>query len=107
MKVVNNVQIKPVCIEIEYSSSILLIHFVWLLKKWWCNADEKRYIEAYQTLVRLIETPHIDNMKILKAFIYNKDDQLPLYDGSAKRRVRLLTTDTFSITFLAKYTDSS
>lgn len=38
-------------------------------------------------LVRLFETPHIDNMKILRALIYSKDDQLPLYDGTSKKRV--------------------
>ena len=37
----------------------------------------------------LFEAFHIDNMKILKALIYAKDDQLPLYDGSAMKRVRL------------------
>ncbi|KAK1560781.1 hypothetical protein Q3G72_030856 [Acer saccharum] len=49
--------------------------------------DEKRHIEAYQALVRLMETPHIDNMKVLRALIYAKDDQLPLIVGSAERRV--------------------
>lgn len=49
-------------------------------------ANEKRHIEAYQALVRLFETIHIDNMKILKALIYSKDD-LPLVDGLSKKRV--------------------
>ncbi|XXG49464.1 hypothetical protein AAC387_Pa02g3643 [Persea americana] len=50
------------------------------------HIDEKRHIEAYQALVRLFETIHIDNMKILKALIYSKDD-LPLVDGLSKKRV--------------------
>ncbi|XVF85094.1 hypothetical protein PTKIN_Ptkin17bG0090500 [Pterospermum kingtungense] len=50
------------------------------------HVDEKRQIEAYQTLVRLFETTHIDNMKILKALIYAKDDLAPLFDGMTKRR---------------------
>ncbi|XP_059657798.1 protein SIEVE ELEMENT OCCLUSION B-like [Cornus florida] len=56
-----------------------------------CNQyiDEKRYIEAFQTLVHLFETPHIDNMKILKVLIYAKDDQFPLFDGSTKRKVSI------------------
>jgi hypothetical protein len=29
-------------------------------------------------------------MKILKALIYAKEDQLPLFDGSTKKRVNLL-----------------
>ncbi|ONK77637.1 uncharacterized protein A4U43_C02F8890 [Asparagus officinalis] len=47
---------------------------------------ERRHIEAYDTLVRLFETLHLDNMKILKAMIHSKDD-LPLIDGQTKRRV--------------------
>ncbi|XP_057495807.1 protein SIEVE ELEMENT OCCLUSION B-like [Actinidia eriantha] len=55
------------------------------------HIDEKRHIEAYMTLVRLFETPHIDGSKIHRAIIYAKDDQLPLLDGGAtpKRRVSL------------------
>ena len=50
-----------------------------------CDVGEKRHIEAYNTLVRLFETSHLDNMKILRAMIYSKDD-LPLFDGHTKRR---------------------
>ncbi|CAK7332481.1 unnamed protein product [Dovyalis caffra] len=53
------------------------------------HIDEKRHIEAYQTLVILFETFHVDNMKILKALIYAKDDQLPLIDGSTMKRASL------------------
>ncbi|XP_052205367.1 protein SIEVE ELEMENT OCCLUSION B-like [Diospyros lotus] len=53
------------------------------------HVDENRHIEAYQTLVRLFETPHIDNTKILRALIYAREDQLPLIDGSTKRRVSI------------------
>ncbi|RZS01010.1 hypothetical protein BHM03_00030810, partial [Ensete ventricosum] len=50
------------------------------------DSGEKKHIEAYQTLVRLFETVHIDNLKILRALISSKDDR-PLIDGSTKRRV--------------------
>ncbi|KAK1289855.1 hypothetical protein QJS10_CPB18g00602 [Acorus calamus] len=50
------------------------------------DIDEKKHIEAYQTLVRLFDTIHVDNMKILKALINNKED-LPLVDGLTKKRV--------------------
>ncbi|XP_058195108.1 protein SIEVE ELEMENT OCCLUSION B-like [Rhododendron vialii] len=53
------------------------------------HIDEKRHIEAYLTLVRLFDTPHMDNTKILKALIYGKEDQLPLWDGHLKKRVSL------------------
>lgn len=47
-------------------------------------------MEAYLTLVKLFETPQIDNMKILKALIYAKEDLPPLWDGHAKKRVLLI-----------------
>ncbi|KAG0455233.1 hypothetical protein HPP92_024208 [Vanilla planifolia] len=55
-----------------------------------CNKhiDEKRHLESYQTLVRLFETVHIDNMKILRALFHSKDD-LPLFDGLTKKRVSI------------------
>ncbi|CAJ2644502.1 unnamed protein product [Trifolium pratense] len=51
--------------------------------------DEKRHIEAFHNLIRLFETIHVDNMKILRALIYAKDDIPPLIDGTTKLRVSL------------------
>ncbi|GLU02146.1 hypothetical protein SLE2022_194120 [Rubroshorea leprosula] len=51
--------------------------------------DEKRNVESYQMLKNLFEMIHIDNMKVLRALIYAKDDLLPLFDGSTKKRVGL------------------
>ncbi|GKV37153.1 hypothetical protein SLEP1_g45214 [Rubroshorea leprosula] len=51
--------------------------------------DDKRSIEAYQMLKNLFETIQIDNMKVLRALIYARDDLLPLVDGSTKKRVSL------------------
>ena len=51
------------------------------------NAEKKRNVETYQMLQNLFKSIHIDNMKILKALIYAKDDMQPLVDGSTKRRV--------------------
>ncbi|XP_038693169.1 protein SIEVE ELEMENT OCCLUSION B-like [Tripterygium wilfordii] len=64
-------------------------HLMEKLAECYRHIDEKRHTEAYQLLVRLMETPHIDNIKILKALIYAKDDQLPLFDGSTKRRASI------------------
>ncbi|KAI7996512.1 Protein SIEVE ELEMENT OCCLUSION B [Camellia lanceoleosa] len=50
-------------------------------------SEEKGDIERFQGLVKLLQMTHIDNLKILKSLIYAKDDQLPLVDGSTKRRV--------------------
>ncbi|KAF7847643.1 hypothetical protein BT93_L2764 [Corymbia citriodora subsp. variegata] len=56
-----------------------------------CNQhiEEKRNVEAYETLLNLFETIHIDNFKILKALIYPKDDILPLVEATTKKRVNL------------------
>ncbi|KAI3731435.1 hypothetical protein L1987_62623 [Smallanthus sonchifolius] len=56
-----------------------------------CNnhINEKKHIEAYQTLIRIMDTPHLDNGKPLKHLIYLKDDQLPLYESSTKNRVSI------------------
>ncbi|PKA54490.1 hypothetical protein AXF42_Ash000324 [Apostasia shenzhenica] len=52
------------------------------------HIDEKRHLESYQTLVRLFDTIHIDNMKILRALMYSKDD-MPLFDGFTKKRANI------------------
>ncbi|TXG54755.1 hypothetical protein EZV62_020011 [Acer yangbiense] len=51
--------------------------------------EEKKHIEGYQNLRHLFDMAHIDNMKILRALIYQKDDLLPLVDGATKNRVNI------------------
>ncbi|KAM7272951.1 hypothetical protein ACFE04_027615 [Oxalis oulophora] len=51
--------------------------------------DEKRHIETYHNLVRLFETTHMDNIKNLKALIYSRDDQAPLFESSSKTKVHV------------------
>ncbi|KAK8502858.1 hypothetical protein V6N13_003325 [Hibiscus sabdariffa] len=53
--------------------------------------EERRDVETYKMLLNLFDPNvlHIDNMKILKALIYAKDDKLPLLDGATKRQVSL------------------
>ncbi|KAK9675501.1 hypothetical protein RND81_11G010800 [Saponaria officinalis] len=53
------------------------------------HIDEKKHIEAYRTLFVLFETTQLDNMKILRALFSTKDDQLPLLEGSSKKRVSI------------------
>ncbi|CAL1391622.1 unnamed protein product [Linum trigynum] len=53
------------------------------------HIDEKKFMESYQSLIRLFETTQIDNMKVLKALIYAKDDLQPLVDGATKKRAHL------------------
>ncbi|CAL5418829.1 unnamed protein product [Camellia sinensis] len=48
--------------------------------------EEKKHNEAFQKLELLFETTHIDNINILKALVSAEEDQLPLFDGSTKRK---------------------
>lgn len=54
------------------------------------DTEEKRHVEAFMTLVRLFETIHVDNIKILKALICGKEDPLPLFHCPTKQRVNLI-----------------
>ena len=49
--------------------------------------EDKRQDDAYNALVELFKTPNTDNTKILSAVINVKEDQLPLYHGTNKKRV--------------------
>ncbi|KAL3511373.1 hypothetical protein ACH5RR_030774 [Cinchona calisaya] len=53
------------------------------------KTEERRQNDVFLALIQLLQTPHIDNMKILRALIYAKEDQLPLYDGTHKSRSSL------------------
>ncbi|XP_038880149.1 protein SIEVE ELEMENT OCCLUSION B-like isoform X4 [Benincasa hispida] len=53
------------------------------------HIDEKRHLEAYQNLVRISETLHLDNMKFIRALISAREDIQPLYDGTSKLTVHL------------------
>ncbi|KAH7851801.1 hypothetical protein Vadar_016645 [Vaccinium darrowii] len=58
-----------------------------------CNQliDDKSNDDYFRYLVELFEMIHMDNMKVLKALICarEQDIQQPLFDGSSKRRVNL------------------
>ncbi|XVE84073.1 hypothetical protein DITRI_Ditri16bG0139700 [Diplodiscus trichospermus] len=53
--------------------------------------EERKDAEYFEILQNLCDPKmtHIDNMKVLKALIYAKDDKLPLLDGATKRQVGL------------------
>lgn len=51
--------------------------------------ERKKGEDAYIAFKRLIESTHIDNMKILRAMIRARDDQRPLYDGTKRINERL------------------
>ncbi|KAE8021422.1 hypothetical protein FH972_007315 [Carpinus fangiana] len=57
------------------------------LEKCHQHINEKLEDEHFDMLPKLFEMVHLDNMKVLKALIFPKDDEQLLFDGSTKRRV--------------------
>ncbi|KAK6928414.1 Sieve element occlusion, N-terminal [Dillenia turbinata] len=53
--------------------------------------DERRNLKYYDVLKNIFDTIHVDNMKVLRALIYQNDDLQPLLDGSTKKRVNIDT----------------
>nr|XP_043623609.1 protein SIEVE ELEMENT OCCLUSION B-like [Erigeron canadensis] len=53
------------------------------------HINEKKHIEAYQTILRIMDTPHLDNVMPLRHLISLKDDLLPLYKNTTKKRVKI------------------
>ncbi|KAG8366001.1 hypothetical protein BUALT_Bualt17G0030700 [Buddleja alternifolia] len=51
--------------------------------------ETKKGEDAYIAFKRLMETSHIDNMRVLRAMIRGKEDQRPLYDGSRRTNERI------------------
>ncbi|GKC80345.1 sieve element occlusion B-like protein [Tanacetum coccineum] len=49
------------------------------------HIEEKKQTEAYQTILRIMDTQHLDNTKPLKHLLCLKDNLLPLYNSSTKR----------------------
>ncbi|CAK9143949.1 unnamed protein product [Ilex paraguariensis] len=68
---------------------------------------EKKHDEYFQMLIRLFKMSHLDNIKVLKPLIYNKDDLLPLMDGSNKTRVKVDVLQSRNILLLISDLDLS
>ncbi|KAJ0558019.1 putative sieve element occlusion [Helianthus annuus] len=49
--------------------------------------EERKEMEVRNSFNQLFDTVHVDNMKILKILLNSRDDPLPLFDGSTRRRV--------------------
>ncbi|KAL3611996.1 hypothetical protein D5086_003016 [Populus alba] len=75
--------------SLAHKLSNILDHLKKQLATCYQHIDEKRNVESFQVLKNLFEMIHIDNMKVLKALIYARDDIQPLIDGSSKKRVHL------------------
>ncbi|KAF5476669.1 hypothetical protein F2P56_003384 [Juglans regia] len=50
------------------------------------HIEEKRHLEYFHTLVRLFETLHLDNLKILRALLHPKEE---LVIGSSQKKVNI------------------
>ncbi|KAG6635040.1 protein SIEVE ELEMENT OCCLUSION B-like isoform X1 [Carya illinoinensis] len=50
------------------------------------HIEEKKHLEYFHTLVRLFETLHLDNFKILRALLHPKEE---LVIGSSKKKVNI------------------
>ncbi|KAJ0771808.1 putative sieve element occlusion [Helianthus annuus] len=78
----------------EASTLVLKInHLLELLRKQLeeCRRliEERKEMEVRNSFNQLFDTVHVDNMKILKILLNSRDDPLPLFDGSTRRRVSL------------------
>lgn len=51
--------------------------------------EEKKEKDDYESLVRLTESAHIDNLEVLRALISGNNDEPPLIAGSTKRTTNL------------------
>ncbi|KAG5618009.1 hypothetical protein H5410_017833 [Solanum commersonii] len=58
------------------------------LNRCYQHIQDKMHVEYFQMLVHLFEATQFDNMKIMRAMIYIKDDLLPLEVGTTHTRVR-------------------
>ncbi|GLU03178.1 hypothetical protein SLE2022_203930 [Rubroshorea leprosula] len=62
-------------------------HLMKQLRLCYQHIEETKQIEAFQAIVRIFETPHMDNMKILNVLFFIPDGQPPLFEGTTKKRV--------------------
>ena len=60
---------------------------MWSIESVPFNIAEEWDNKYFQMLVDLFKKIHIDNMEILKALIYTRNDPLPLFDCSTKKGV--------------------
>ncbi|XP_073039011.1 protein SIEVE ELEMENT OCCLUSION B-like [Primulina eburnea] len=91
--------------SLAYKLSVMLEHLQKLLQICKELIVRKKFEDSYTAFKKLMETAHIDNMKVLKGMIRAPDEQRPLYDGSKRSNVgSLLLPDKKRIDGLkAKY----
>ncbi|KAK4399670.1 protein SIEVE ELEMENT OCCLUSION B [Sesamum angolense] len=75
--------------NLAHKLSVILEHLQDQLKRCKDLIDRKKAEDAYIAFKKLMETAHIDNMKVLRAMIRSREDQRPLYHGSRRTNERL------------------
>ncbi|PIN09356.1 hypothetical protein CDL12_18058 [Handroanthus impetiginosus] len=76
-------------LSLAHKLSVILEHLQKQLATCRKLIEKRKEEDAYIAFKRLIESPHINNMKVLRAMIHARDDQRPLYDGSKRTNERL------------------
>ncbi|KAL0297041.1 UNVERIFIED_CONTAM: protein SIEVE ELEMENT OCCLUSION B [Sesamum radiatum] len=75
--------------NLAHKLSVILDHLQDQLKRCKDLIDRKKAEDAYIAFKKLMETAHIDNMKVLRAMIRSREDQRPLYHGTRRTNERL------------------
>ncbi|KAI3452651.1 hypothetical protein Pfo_009315 [Paulownia fortunei] len=76
-------------LNLAHKLSVILEHLQDQLKICKDLIERKKAEDAYMAFKKLMESSHIDNMKVLRAMIRSRDDQRPLFDGSKRTNERL------------------
>lgn len=75
--------------SLDHKLSSIHGHLKTQLTNCYRHIDEKQHAEYFRMIVHLFEILHLDNLKVLKALIYNKDDLLPLEVGTSQKRANV------------------
>ncbi|KAI3452649.1 hypothetical protein Pfo_009313 [Paulownia fortunei] len=76
-------------LNLAHKLSVILGHLQDQMKICKDLIERKKAEDAYMAFKKLMESSHIDNMKVLRAMIRFRDDQRPLFDGSKRTNERL------------------
>ncbi|KAK6116563.1 hypothetical protein DH2020_049669 [Rehmannia glutinosa] len=76
-------------LNLAHKLSVILEHLQNQLRTCKDMIEKKKAEDAYIAFKRLMESAHIDNMKVLRAMIKSREDQRPIFDGSKRTNDRL------------------
>ncbi|GER55995.1 sieve element occlusion b [Striga asiatica] len=76
-------------LNLAHKLSVIFEHLQNQLRRCSETINKKKAEDAYFAFRKLMESAHIDNMKVLKAMIKSREDQRPLFDGSKRLNERI------------------